>query len=302
MKTALILGVTGNFGQEMGKALERQGWKIKAIVRNRQNLTESQRGYNIAEGNFQDKKILQNASKDVDLIVYAVNPPYNQWHEHALSMLEPVVQLAEEKQLHILFPGNVYNFSPDSTAITESVHAEPVTAKGRIRVAMELRLFEASKSGARVTIIRGGDFIGRHSQWVDMILKKSKRNQHTMRFPHTSEHRHFWSYLPDLCANTAKIIEREKHTFEVWHDQGFVLTQDDWQQAFGQNGYALKITSFPWWLFSLFSYFVPLIREVVAMRYLWEETLILDGNKLRTELGERYQQTELKSIIKDLTA
>ncbi len=133
---------------------------------------ESPFDYDIIEGDFKDRSILYNASKGVDLIVYAVNPPYHQWHEHALAMLEPVVQLAEDKKLHILFPGNVYNFRPDTTAITESAHAQPSTIKGQIRVAMELRLFEASKSGARVTIIRGGDFIGRNSQWLNMILKK----------------------------------------------------------------------------------------------------------------------------------
>lgn len=300
MKTALILGITGNFGQEMAKSLERRGWRIKSIVRNRKKIRKSQDGYNIVEGNFQDKKTLQDASRDIDLIVYAINIPYNQWHKHALTMLEPVVQLAEEKHLHILFPGNVYNFSPSPENIAESVHAEPVSSKGRIRVAMESRLFEASQSGARVTIVRGGDFIGQNSQWLKMILKKRKGHQYTMRFPHTTEHRHQWSYLPDLCANAAMIIEKESNTFEVWHDQGLILTQDDWRKAFEENAYSIETQSFSWWLLSLFSYFVPLLREVVDMKYLWNNTLIMDGSKLKMELGKHYQQTELKNILQDL--
>ncbi len=33
MKTALILGINGNFGLEMALALSKAGWSIKALVR-----------------------------------------------------------------------------------------------------------------------------------------------------------------------------------------------------------------------------------------------------------------------------
>ncbi|WP_428775688.1 NAD(P)H-binding protein [Vibrio sp.] len=299
MKTALVLGITGNFGSEMAKALASQDWQIKTIVRNRQKLNESQLGFDILEGDFQDAATLQAATEGVELIVYAVNPPYPQWHSQALAMLEPVAQLAQQKRLQILFPGNVYNFSLSDTPIAESAPAQPVAAKGKIRAAMETRLQQASQSGAKVTIIRAGDFLGQHGQWLNMMLKK-KPNHYLMRFPHGAEHQHFWSYLPDLCANAAKLIERQTELFEIWHDPGLVLTQEDWRQAFEQNGYALKITRFPWWQFSLLSYFVPLIREVLEMKYLWDKTLILDGSKLKTELGEQCQQTKLDSIVKQL--
>ncbi|CAG8998764.1 MAG: hypothetical protein CENE_00724 [Candidatus Celerinatantimonas neptuna] len=301
MRSALILGITGHFGREMGKALAKQGWNIKSIVRNLQHLRESQLDFDIIEGDYQDAALLDDASNDVELIVYAVNPLYHQWHKQALAMLEPVVQLAEKKKLHILFPGNVYNFRPDSSAITESTPADPVTAKGQIRVTMESRLRQASGSGARVTIIRGGDFMSRHGrQWLDVILKK-KHGRFTMRFPHASDHRHFWSYLPDLCANAVQVIDRSKNTFEIWHDPGFALTQRDWQQAFAKNGDTLRVARFPWWIFSLLSLFVPLIREVMQMRYLWQQPLILDGSKLKNELGHHYQHTRLEDIIKDMT-
>ncbi|USD68029.1 NAD(P)H-binding protein [Vibrio sp. SCSIO 43136] len=299
MKTALVLGVTGNFGEAMAQALQKRGWKVKALVRNPEKLTAEQRGYEIIHGDFQDTHTLKAAAQGADLLVYAINPPYDQWKQSAMTMLEPVVTLAEQNNLHILFPGNVYTLKPSNNLIDEKAKPDPVSTKGSIRVDMEARLRKASQCGARITIVRAGDFIGERGQWISYALKR-KRDHYTLQLPHSETHRHYWSYLPDLSANAAQLIERQHTSFAVWNDPGLVLTIGDWQQAFESNGIVLKTRRFPWWVFHLISVFSPMLKEVIEMKYLWEDELVLDGSKMRRELGEAMQETGIQQIVKDL--
>lgn len=303
MKTALILGVNGNFGSQMALALKAQGYKIKALIRNKTKAPKWLDEEHLTIGDATDRSKVLSAASGVDLIVYALNPSYQRWHIEALPLLEPAVSVVEELGIRLLFPGNVYNFAPTESLIDEAHAKNPITDKGEIRVAMETRLLKASEQGAKVTIIRAGDFIGpnAHSTWLDMILKE-KKGQVKISFPHDENHIHFWSYLPDLCANAAQLMEKPQAAFEVWHDTGLALSRADWQQAFDDNGQAVKFTNFAWWAFKLISPFVPLLKEVMKMKYLWEQPVILDGGKMKRALGDQYKATELTEVIKAMTS
>ncbi|MDO6683891.1 MULTISPECIES: NAD-dependent epimerase/dehydratase family protein [unclassified Agarivorans] len=301
MKTALILGISGNFGSEMAHALNQQGWQIKALMRNRAKAPSWLNEQHIIDGDASNYKQLSAAAEGADLIVYAVNPAYHRWQEEALSLLEPSVQVAEQMAIRLLFPGNVYNYSPTEQAIDESHQMQPITTKGKIRVAMEQRLRKAADNGAKITIVRAGDFIGpnTHLSWPSMLIKY-KRNHTQMAFPHNAQHQHFWSYLPDLCANTIQVLELTQSDFEVWHDPGLRLSTKDWQQAFENNQQPLLTRKFAWWSFALLSLFVPTIKEVLKMRYLWRQPVLLDGSKMKQALGTLYQSTPLTQILKQL--
>jgi nucleoside-diphosphate-sugar epimerase len=235
------------------------------------------------------------------MIVYAANPQYHRWHEDALQMLEPTAKVAEARQLKILFPGNVYNFAPQAKAIGEGALMNPPTDKGEIRVAMEQRLKQAATNGASVLIVRAGDFLGpnMHMSWLDFIAKPKNRKL-TMSMPHPEHHVHYWSYLPDLCANAELLVGKLESNFEIYHDPGLALTTDDWLKAFRECGVVVKVKSFPWWFFKVVSPFNPVLREVLKMKYLWLDTLVLDGSKMRKALGEQIHATPLTSIIEQV--
>lgn len=298
MKTALILGISGNFGAQMAMALHGENWQIRALVRDKSKAPNWISSENVWVGDASDEKAVEQAAAGVDLIVYGVNPTYDRWPQDALRLLEPSVRVAEKHNLRLLFPGNVYNFAPSSEPITEDTSMSPVTEKGVIRVNMEQRLRLASQQGASITIVRAGDYIGPKTQlgWLDAILKQ-KQDRATMQLPHDEQHVHFWCYLPDFCANTAKLMSLPQSRFEVWHDEGLTLSQKDWQQAFLANGQLLKTTRFSWWLLKVIGLFKPVIGEVVKMQYLWQQPVILSGKKMRKALGENFQSTPLSEIL-----
>jgi hypothetical protein len=47
----------------------------------------------------------------------------------------------------------------------------------------------------------------------------------------------------------------------------------------------LPVRSMPWWLVGAASPFVPLMRELWEMRYLWQVPMRLDNTKLASILG-----------------
>jgi len=298
MAKALILGIGGNFGSQMAVALKQQGWSVRALLRNKPRASACLHNVEQFIGNAYSKDSILKAADGVDLIIYAVNPAYQRWHIDALALLEPTVMVAKHLGVRLLFPGNVYNFSPTESLIDESQPMIPVTQKGEIRIAMEACLRQACDQGAKVTIVRAGDFIGPNTRltWLDRTLKQTD-NEIKMSFMHDDQHVHFWSYLPDLCSNAVSLLEHEQSSFEVWHDPGVSLTVEDWQQAFRTTGKQVTTSYFKWWGFQLIAPISPVLREVLKMRYLWQEELILDGAKMKQALGLQYQSTPLNKIL-----
>ena len=236
MKTALIIGITGNFGRQMALSLIQQGWKVQALMRDTTKAPDYLDQSTIFQGNANNKNDVLKAAQQADVLVYAVNPAYHRWHLEALQLLEPCLQAAEFLGLRVLFPGNVYNYQPQQMLIDEDNEQTSTTEKGVIRQKMEQRLFKASQQGAKVMIIRAGDFIGPDMRlsWTEHMLKQ-KKSHWQVSMPHNNSHTHFWSYLPDICANATLLLEQAELDFEVWHDCGLALKTSDWQQAFNAN-------------------------------------------------------------------
>ncbi|MDB1125118.1 NAD-dependent epimerase/dehydratase family protein [Vibrio algarum] len=298
MKTALILGITGNFGSQMAKALANVGWNVRALVREEAKAPTWLSSDDIWVGDVHNGALIERAALGVELIVYAINPAYHRWESEAMDLMEPTVRVAEKLKSRILFPGNVYNFAPLNRPISEDSPMEAVSEKGAIRIRMEHRLHQASQQGANITIVRAGDFIGpdTHFTWLDVILKQTSSHA-KMRLPHDESHVHFWSFLPDLCANTALLMSKPQSSYEIWHDEGLKLGLNDWKKAFLENGKNLNVGKFPWWVFKLISPLTPLVREVVKMQYLWQQPVLLDGNKMKQALQSQYQATSLANIL-----
>ncbi|NQZ08265.1 MAG: NAD(P)H-binding protein [Algicola sp.] len=303
IRTALIIGCNGTFGSSTGQELLKQGWRVKALVRNKNKQPDWLNAEDVVIGNCEQLQDVTLAATDVDLIVYAANPLYHQWHKKAMKMLEPTVQVAEKRKLHILFPGNVYGYNPLTTPmIDENSPTDAVTDKGQIRNKMEQRLKRASVNGATVTLIRAGDFIakGADSSWINHMLSKRK-NGWTLANPSPEGHKHNYAYLPDLAANAVALIDIDKSGYNEWNEPGVVASHQDWLSALTLLGLNIKSTTLPWWAFKLLGLVLPPVREAVKMRYLWQQPLLLDGKKMRAALGEKYSSTPLVDISRVLT-
>ena len=303
MKTALILGISGGFGGHVAQQLMQDGWKIKTLMRDPNKLAAAFDTVEAAAGDAADASAIESAAVGVDVIVYGINPRYNQWEQQSLPMLEAMLQVAEKKQLQVVFPGNVYAYQPDSSRdISEITATHPLTKKGEIRLAMEQRLRQASNKGVKVLIIRCGDFIGKdaHSTWMYRLIKPTSKGYQLSatgprHIPHT------WAYLPDVAKTVSELLKKgQLGKFEVFHFSGHRVSFNDIAKAIeARTGKSVKIVNFPWLLLQIFAPFSSMIRSVLEMRYLWNKPLNLSEQRLKKVLGEKIPHTDLEQALEN---
>ncbi|WP_455210111.1 sugar nucleotide-binding protein [Kaarinaea lacus] len=302
MKTALILGITGGFGGHVAKALAEHGWSLKTLMRDPAKLPKKFGSAEVRQGNVANLEEVRQAAQGVDLIVYGINPANYQWEGKAIPWLENAATVAEENRLTIVFPGNVYVFDPENgPEFDENSPFQPVSSKGKMRMAMEERLTLASQQGAQVIVIRCGDFIGTHapSTWIQQLIKPTSKG-YTLSAPGPVQLEHTWAYLPDVAHTTAEIVANKEKlgAHNVFHYKGYRVTLEDMAEAIRDaTGKEVTIKKFPWWALYLMSPFSTLFRSLIEMRYLWNNVVNLSDAKLNATLKKPVPHTPLGEAL-----
>ena len=302
MDHVLIIGINGTFGREVGIALKAAGVKVSALMRHPSRLPAALEGVHVIQGDVLDRPTLAHACEEVDTIIYGVNPPNYDWSEKAIACLEPVADMAERKCLTIVFPGNVYALDPaDGPEFDEQAVQRPRTEKGEIRRAMEQRLQTAALHGAKVIILRMGDFIAKDSgtSWLPVLIREGRRGI-TLASPGAETLRRTWAYVPDAARVVIRLLQRvdELEAFNLFHFQGMRLSIRDIAEAMEDvYGKRVRIKPFPWWAIRLASPFSTLCSGLIEMRYLWNEELLLSDAKLRTFLHRDVPSTDIRTAL-----
>jgi nucleoside-diphosphate-sugar epimerase len=296
-KTALVIGITGSFGGHVAQALLKRGWQIRALARNPQAAAQKagpRTPIEWTKGDAMNPADVMAAAKGASVIVHGANPPgYRNWRGLAIPMLRATIAAAEHNGARIVFPGNVYNFAPDSGPhITEDAPQAPVTRKGKIRVEMETMLRIASVEGARVLIVRAGDYFGpaAPNSALGWQTTRSRGRLRSVYAVGPGEIGHAFAYLPDVGETTARLLDREADLahFDIFHVKGEWLDRADELAASIRRVTEepkLPIRPFPWAMIYGLSPFVETFRELIEMRYLQERPIGLDNAKLVAFLG-----------------
>jgi nucleoside-diphosphate-sugar epimerase len=297
-RTALIIGATGSFGGHAAAALLKRGWTLRALARDPAKAaarTGARMPIEWIAGDAMNADDVVAAAAGVDVIVHGANPPgYRNWRGLAIPMLQATIAAAKAARARIVLPGNVYNYAPDAgPRIAEDHEQKPATRKGKVRVEMEEMLRVAANEGARVLIVRAGDFFGPAApnsglSWITTRGGGRVKSVYAVGDPSVG---HAWAYLPDLSETTARLLDREADlaAFESFHFAGH------WLERSGEMAAAIRrvtgqpdlpVRPFPLALITLLSPFVTMFRELLEMQYLWNRPVGLDNARLVAFLGE----------------
>jgi len=296
--TVLVLGATGGIGGEVARQLRDSGWQVRGLQRRGAQPIESRNGITWFRGDALNAQDVMTAGRGCSVIVHAVNPPgYRRWSELVLPMLDNGIAVATALRATLVLPGTVYNFGPDAfPVLSEDSPQHPVTRKGAIRVEMERRLLAASNDGARVVIVRAGDFFGPKAgnNWFSQGLIKPGKSVKTVSNPGRKGVGHQWSYLPDVARTMVELLARRDSlesfaTFHMaghWDADGSQMFESIQRVVLRRTGRTPRGSAFPWWLLSLASPFVTTFREMREMRYLWRTPISMDNSRLTAVLGK----------------
>jgi len=306
--TVLVLGATGGIGGEVARQLRDAGWQVRALKRGAEHATERRDGMTWLRGDALNRQDVMDAATGCSVIVHAVNPPgYRRWSELVLPMLDNTIAAATAIGATIVLPGTVYNFGPDAfPMLAEDSPQHPITRKGTIRVELEDRLLKASRSGARVLVVRAGDFFGPKAgnNWFSQGLVKPGQPIKAVSCPGERGIGHQWSYLPDVARTMVELLARRDtldafasfHMAGHWDADGTQMADAIRRVVLRRTGTAPRIAVFPWWLLTLASPFVTTFREMREMRYLWHMPVQMTNARLIAALG-REPHTPLDEAV-----
>jgi nucleoside-diphosphate-sugar epimerase len=296
--TALVLGATGGIGGEVARQLLDAGWRVRGLRRGPAATAANPGGIEWISGDALDAAAVSAAARGCALIVHAVNPPgYRRWSELVLPMIDNTIAAACAEGATIVLPGTVYNYGLDAyPAPDEDAAQTPATRKGAIRVEMERRLQAATAHGARVIVVRAGDFFGPRvgNSWFAQGLVKAGHPIASVALPGDPGIGHQWAYVPDVARTMLRLLQRRDalpafarlHMDGHWDADGTQMAAAI-ARALHRHGMAPpKTRRFPWWLLTLAMPFWPLARELREMRPLWRHPLRMRNARLLQTLGE----------------
>lgn len=286
--TVLILGAAGRIGGALTSAFAEAGWRVRAHSRKPLPPAGQHPNVQAVHCDALDAPALQAAARGADVVVHALNAPYTQWDRWALPLAEAAIAAAQHSGALLMLPGNVYNFGRALPAILTPAAAERGdTPKARLRIETEARM--AATPGLDSVVIRAGDFFGsgQRGSWFDLALV-SRLAAGKFIYPGDAHVEHAWAYLPDLAQVFVRVAQQRAalHGHRRFHYAGHTVTGQDMKRALEHaRGRPLRLGGMPWGWIRLGAWAVPLWRELLTMRYLWQRPHRLEDHALADLIG-----------------
>ncbi len=287
--TVLILGAAGRIGQALAHAFADAGWTVRAQAR--KAMPAALRAHPRVQTihcEAHDREALHEAARGAQVVIHALNPPYTEWNKLALPLADIAISVARKSGALLMLPGNVYNFGRElPTLLKTSTPERGDTPKARIRIETEARM--AAEPGLNSVVIRAGDFFGGpgRGSWFDMGLASGVAKGRFV-YPAELDTLHAWAYLPDLAQAFVRVAEQHAQLrgHHRLHFAGHTLTGQQMRAAMEAGaGRSLRPSTLPWGVMRVGALVMPMWREMLTMRYLWQRAHQIDGSALQALVG-----------------
>lgn len=307
--STLVLGATGSIGYAVTANLLARQLPVTILVRNRakaEALFPNAPTLTIVEGDAQNAALLNRIVIDKRTapthIFHGINYPYNEWFGNMDTVTQKVIDAAVTSHATIVFPGNIYNFGNSREPIREDSRPNPITRKGQLRVEIEAMLEQVAIAGkCRVLNVRLPDFWGPNvlNEGVRPIFENALTGK-ALPWLVNADIPHQSVYTKDAAEIIVRLMLRPDSSegYTVWNYGGTTLPSMRW--FFGQiaalTGKPLNVRVHSQLAIRLLGLFMPVIREVKEMLYLYENTVLLDDTKVRS-LFPDFRETPIPEAL-----
>jgi nucleoside-diphosphate-sugar epimerase len=294
MSQHVIFG-TGAVGQALAAALLRRGETAIRLV-NRSGRTPAGLPPDVETvgGDARDPAFAVAAARGARVVYQVLNPPYDRWAEEFPALQAGVLAAAEAAGARLVSMENVYLYGRSGgRSLTEDSPHAAHTRKGRLRGAMSRELLAAHAAGrVEVAIGRASDYYGpgggAQSNLGDRVFPAVLAGK-TATVLGDPDQPHTYSYVPDIAEGLAVLGEHPAATGRVWHlpnDPSPATTRelvDLARSAAGTRPGGVRAT--PWPLLRLAGLRNRTVRELLEMRYEFDEPFLVDSSRITRELG-----------------
>lgn len=288
MKKVLVLGASGNMGSAIVQECCERGFWVKAFARNKERLEQlfkENSHVEVLQGDVFNLTDLHNAAEDVDLIVHAVNIPYQEWGKLPILM-ENVIQTVKKRKAKFAYVDNIYAYGRSvGKMMTEDMPKNPHTKKGKIRLQLQNMIKE---SGIEYIIAYFPDFYGPYAKntTLNTTTDAVKNNKKAVFLGNPKLAREY-IYLPDGAKTFVNLVLHEKAYGQEWNIPSYgAITGDEIIEIIREiTSYDKKITIVTKRMVQMLGLFNPFMREFAEMFYLVDEPVVLSGEKYEREIG-----------------
>lgn len=286
-----ILGSGGSISIPLALELRKYTDRVRLVARNPVKVHESDE---LFPADLRSRDEVNNAVKGSEVVYLTVGLKYDTktWERDWPLIMDNVIDACIMHNARLVFFDNVYMYSPGSIPhMTEESVNEPVTKKGKLRLKLVNKIFDAVHNRKlNALVARSADFYGPDSKMgilnilvVDNFKKKKRAiwqaNAHKV---------HSFTFTPDAARAVAQLGNTPDGYNQVWHlptsHEKFTGAEFIEKIALRMNRparyFILSKT-----LTSIMAVFIPLMRELKEMMYQYEQDYFFDSSKFETRFG-----------------
>jgi nucleoside-diphosphate-sugar epimerase len=289
MKKALVLGASGAMGFAIVHELVEKGIQVRAFARNQEKLERlvgNLTNVEIVASDVLNKKDLEQAAVDCDVIFHSINIPYQEWGKYLLDIMKNVLEVAKANSAKLAMVDNIYAYGRNQRGkVTENTPKNPHTKKGKLRL-QQLELIK--NSGVPYVIAYFPDFYGPNAEgtMIGTTLPNVMQNKKSI-FVGSQKIAREHIFTPDGAKAIVTLAMTEKAYGQEWNIPACdTITGEEIVEILREiTGFDKKVITIRKGMIQFLGLFHPFMREVVEMYYLTEEPVVLDGSKYEREIG-----------------
>lgn len=286
MSDIVILGA-GPIGAATTRELLAQGRRVTVVTRSGTPLGGA-RAVRLDAGD----PALAEIATGADVIVNALNLPYDQWVGCWPALHESIMTAAEGSGAALLLIGNLYGYRP-GVLMTAEEPLDPPSRKGAVRARMWAELLDRHRAGRlRAAELRASDYTGpgaldTEGAHAGRRLVQPVLAGRTARVLGDPDAPHTWTDVDDIARTAAAVIAQQ-----AWGRPWIVPSaparsiRNVGQDVAATAGVgAARVSAYPNWLVRGMGLANPMMRELGEMLYQFEAPFVADGSATTQLLG-----------------
>jgi nucleoside-diphosphate-sugar epimerase len=284
-----ILGF-GPVGRAAGEQLLRKGHSIR--VAQRKPPADLPAGASFMACDVLNAASVEQAIAGSAQVVLAVGFEYSGkvWREAWPRAMANVLAACARAKARLVFVDNLYMYGPQTAPLKEDMPLAAYGQKPAARAQITRQwMTEAEAGRVKVAALRGPDFYGPNvilSHLGDQAFGNMARGKRAMLLV-PPDLPHDYAYVPDFGRAVMTLLEAPDDCFnQAWHVPCAPIQTSRQILEMGAKsiGVAPKIMALPMGLLPVFGLFVPFMRNLVEMRFQWQQPYHVDWSKF----GKRF--------------
>ncbi|ADL44432.1 NAD-dependent epimerase/dehydratase family protein [Micromonospora aurantiaca (nom. illeg.)] len=215
MALHVIVGA-GPVGTATARLLAERGERVRVVTR--RGTGPEHPAIERVAADAADADRLAALTEGADALYNCANPQYHTWPTDWPPLAAALLTAAERSGAVLATVGNLYGYGPVDAPMTEATPLAATGVKGRVRNRMWADALAAHRAGrARVTEVRGSDYIGLGGTSLPMMVLPKVLAGHRVFLPVAWDAPHTWTYVGDVARTLVAAATDPRAWGRAWH-------------------------------------------------------------------------------------